>query len=384
MVQKWFKSIKNLRVTNCFKRIKIPYSEGSNPSLSAIVPSMKDESVRNDLNTLLKVASLFFLFFFFHLTTGFPADETYFIDHPDEPFGTTRNHSIGSDMETLPEIALRYDLGYNEITSANPGIDPWFPGRGREIVIPTEWILPDFPSHLTEKGPLVIINLAEFRLYRVSRINGRLAVMTFPIGIGREGAETPTGLFRVVQKEENPSWHIPPSIRNEYPHLPDTVPPGPGNPLGSHALRLSVAEYLIHGTNKPLGIGRMVSHGCIRMYNRDVERLYRYTSSGDRVLITYQTVKVGIKEDSLYIESHRDYRGLRNPIQEAVSRLRRRGLLERMKTEDLYRIITESRGYPVKSGPACTPEGEEYSSMLNKQGARQGIKNRETHSEGGG
>jgi len=190
-------------------------------------------------------------------------------------------------------------------------------------------------------------------------MNGKISVMTFPIGIGREGAETPTGLFRIVQKEKNPSWHIPPSIRNEYLHLPEIVPPGPENPLGSHALRLSITGYLLHGTNRSLGIGRMVSHGCIRMYNRDIEKLYRYTSPGDRVLITYQPVKAGIKGDSLYIEAHRDSRGVSSPLREAVSRLRRLGVLEEVQTEILYKTVSESRGYPVNAGPAFTFKAEE-------------------------
>jgi len=298
----------------------------------------------------------------FHLLSSsslLSSDGTFFLESTHEPFGIIRQYTIADDSETLIALSILYDLGYNEITSANPGIDPWFPGRGRKIVIPTEWILPAFPRDLLDQGPLIIINLAEFRLYRLRKMNGKISVMTFPIGIGREGAETPTGLFRIVQKEKNPSWHIPPSIRNEYLHLPEIVPPGPENPLGSHALRLSITGYLLHGTNRSLGIGRMVSHGCIRMYNRDIEKLYRYTSPGDRVLITYQPVKAGIKGDSLYIEAHRDSRGVSSPLREAVSRLRRLGVLEEVQTEILYKTVSESRGYPVNAGPAFTFKAEE-------------------------
>lgn len=154
-----------------------------------------------------------------------------------------------------------------EIAAANPGVDPFVPEPGRRIVIPTEWILPDAPIR---NG--IIVNIAEMRLFLLRAERARM-VATFPIGVGDEGTETPVGVYSIVEKVKNPAWNVPRSIRVEQPDLPAVVPPGPDNPLGSRALRLSDRTLLIHGTNRPWGIGTRSSHGCIRLYEEDIARL---------------------------------------------------------------------------------------------------------------
>ncbi|GBE03040.1 putative L,D-transpeptidase YnhG precursor [bacterium BMS3Abin08] len=272
----------------------------------------------------------------------------YFIKDNNELFGLNKKYIIKHDKETLIDLSLRYDLGYNEITDANPEIDPWFPGKDREITLPTSWILPSFHDDLSDGDKLIIINLAEMRLYLIKKLNNKMRVTTFPVGIGRAGGETPLGSFRVNEKLKNPAWTIPPSIRDEYPDLPDIVPPGPENPLGRYALRLSRPEYLIHGTNKPLGIGRQVSHGCIRMYPEDIVSLFRLVSVRNRVLIVYQPVKIGAIDGEVYIEVHRDYRGKKKILQDAITLLRKRGLLDKVDDKLLYRAVNANGGYPVR------------------------------------
>lgn len=209
--------------------------------------------------------------------------------------GRQRYYQVKTD-ESLPEIARHYDLGFGAITAANPGVDPFIPDPGRRIVLPTEWILPDAPIR---KG--IVINIAEMRLFVYYRDRSPI-VMTFPIGIGDEGKETPVGAFTVIEKISNPAWHVPESIRKERPDLPAVVPPGPENPMGSHALRLSNPTVLIHGTNRPWGIGARVSHGCIRLYQEDIARLFEMIQRGTPVTIVNQPVKAAAIGDRVYLQ----------------------------------------------------------------------------------
>lgn len=208
--------------------------------------------------------------------------------------GQIRLHNVQKD-ETLIDIALREGLGFVELRAANPGVDPWVPKVGETLVLPTAHLLPEAPRH----G--IVVNLAEQRLYHFPP--GRSPV-TFPVGIGRAGCETPTGETRIVRKRERPTWVPPASIRAERPNLPAAVPPGPWNPLGEHALDLGWESLVIHGTNQPLGIGRRVSHGCLRLYPADIAALFDAVSVGTQVRIIDQPVKLGWSGGELYLEVH--------------------------------------------------------------------------------
>jgi len=202
--------------------------------------------------------------------------------------------------DTFSDLARDYDVGYREMLAANPGVDPWLPGADTRITIPTQFILPPPPR----EG--VIINLAELRLYYFPA--GENRVITHPIGIGREGWQTPTGKTRITQKKRDPSWTVPKSIRAEYAekgiNLPKVVKPGPDNPLGRFALRLGMPSYLIHGTDKPYGVGMRVSHGCIRLYPEDIKALFPQVKVGTPVRIINQPYKAGWLRNTLYLEAH--------------------------------------------------------------------------------
>jgi L,D-transpeptidase ErfK/SrfK len=249
--------------------------------------------------------------------------------------------------ESLIEIARKFDLGFNEISDANPGVDPFIPPTGLVVSIPRLWIIPDVPIR---RG--IVINISEMRLYFFLG-KGTNLMTTFPIGVGDEGTETPEGEFRIVQKIVNPAWHVPKSIREEKPDLPSVVPPGPNNPLGSHALRLSVPSVLIHGTNKPWAVGRKATHGCLRLYPEDIPRLFLLVNKGDRVTIVRQPVKVGARNGRVYVEVHSD--GKVNYLREAVRALGRKDLLGRFDREKLNRALQEKSGVPVD----ITAEGPE-------------------------
>ena len=112
----------------------------------------------------------------------------------------------------------------------------------------------------------------------------------------------------MLSKSENPSWRPPKSIREEAEArgepLPELIPAGPDNPLGNYALRLSRPGYLIHGTNKPFGVGMQVTHGCVRMYPEDIEKFFPEVPVGTAVQIVDQPIKIGWLFDTLFIEVH--------------------------------------------------------------------------------
>jgi L,D-transpeptidase ErfK/SrfK len=196
--------------------------------------------------------------------------------------------------EDLNEIARKFDLGYTALAAANPGVDQFAPGVGRRLIIPSLYVLPDTPR----QG--IVINLAQYRMFYFPP--GGHRVETFPVGLGQIGKTTPLGVTRVARKEANPTWYPPRSIRSERPELTAAVPPGPDNPLGKYAMHLGWPRYLIHGTNKPDGVGRNVSHGCIRMYPEDIERLFSELPVGTPVRTVNEPVTAGWVGDRLYLK----------------------------------------------------------------------------------
>jgi L,D-transpeptidase ErfK/SrfK len=195
--------------------------------------------------------------------------------------------------DVLPDVARRFDVGYTALAAANPGIDPWVPHAGQVVMIPSRYVLPDAPH----RG--IVINLAQWRLFYFPPSGDR--VVTLPLGLGVIGRKTPLGTTRVVRKEPHPAWYPTPSIRAEEPDLPAVVPAGPDNPLGDYALHLGWKNYLIHGTNKPDGVGRDVSHGCIRLYPEDIARLFAMVKLGTPVRTVMQPATVGWVGDRLYL-----------------------------------------------------------------------------------
>jgi Uncharacterized protein conserved in bacteria len=229
--------------------------------------------------------------------------------------------------DTLLDIAIDNDLGYQEIVAANQGVDPWLPGAGTRIVLPQANILPNG----SRNG--ILINLAENRLYYFQK--GRL-IKSFPIGVFREGFSTPIGSTKVVRKQVDPTWYPTKSSREENPDLPAAVGPGPENPLGSRAMYLGWARYIIHGTNKPYGVGRRVSHGCIRMQPADVEELFAMVPVGTPVSTTNQTIMAGWWKGELFIQAH--------PTMAQGISLEETGKLGSTEVPDVHTLVTAKAG----------------------------------------
>jgi len=207
----------------------------------------------------------------------------------------TRNYD-----DTLHLYAEAYGIGFREIVAANPTVNPWVPGEDTEVLLPVEFILPPGPR----EG--IVINLAELRMYYY--LPDGKTLLTYPLGIGREGWETPIVEARVTGVIAKPTWVPPPSIHAEHramgDPLPSVVPPGPDNPLGEWAVGLSAKGYFIHGTNKDIGVGMRVSHGCMRMYNGDVEEFAKRVKKNTPVRIINEPVKTGWVNGELFVEVH--------------------------------------------------------------------------------
>ncbi len=269
--------------------------------------------------------------------------------------------------DTLSDLARAYDQGYYEMRLANPSVDPWLPGDGAEIIVPNLYIVPNAPR----RG--IVVNVAEMRLYYYPGAQGGLPqeVMTFPISIGRQNWTTPKGQMTIVAKAKDPAWYPPQSIREEHAAegdiLPRVVPAGPDNPLGRHALRLSASGYLIHGTNKPYGIGMRVTHGCIRMYPKDVETIFERAGVGTPVHVVNQPYKVGIAHGRVWLEVHPHLDEDKDVFSDQYSHVVRL-LLDRVEGRDVQlvwgeirRVITEKSGIPQAVGslrPRAAAAGE--------------------------
>jgi L,D-transpeptidase ErfK/SrfK len=212
-----------------------------------------------------------------------------------EIIGTAGEYLI-EEQDTLPDIARRFDLGFVELRAANPTIDVWLPAAGTRLKLPTAHILPD------AKRIGLVVNLPEQRLYFFRRAPS--TVLTFPLGTPKAGRSIPLGTTTVIRKRTQPTWTPPPSLRAERPYLPDHVPAGPSNPLGEFALDLGWRGFLIHGTNKPDGIGRRVTHGCIRLYPEDIKKLFAAVPLGAQVNVINQPIKLGWSDGMLYLEAH--------------------------------------------------------------------------------
>lgn len=210
-------------------------------------------------------------------------------------------YAAAEPNETLDELSKRLSIGYSELLRANPNVDPAQSlAENTQLIIPSQFILPDVPR----KG--IVINLADYRLYYFPENEN--VVITFPVGIGREGWNTPLGLTKIISKEANPKWRPTANVQAEAMKngdpLPDEFPSGPNNPLGKHALRLGWATFLIHGTNNPNGIGSRVSAGCIRMFPEDIEHLFNLVSVGTPVRVINEPVKIGRQGGSLFLQIH--------------------------------------------------------------------------------
>ena len=272
----------------------------------------------------------------------FPPKDNFFHAEANTVIGVPQKHRIHK-KDSLIGMARDYKLGFNELEDLYPLLDPWVPPVGMTLTIPTQWVLPD-----TEVDGIVI-NVAELRLYYfMKKIH---MVKTYPIGIGREGWFTPLGDFRITSKRAHPTWYVPLSLQAKYGIK--TMPPGPENPLGDYYMGLSNMEYGIHGTNFPWAVGRLVTHGCIRLYPEDIVNLFQAVQVGTPVKIIYSPVKFGIISGKIYVEVHQDiYHRIEDFSEYGRQLLTEKGLVGKVDMVKFQAALDRKDGMPMDITPS--------------------------------
>jgi L,D-transpeptidase ErfK/SrfK len=251
--------------------------------------------------------------------------------------GSIQHYRIKKGDDLL-ELARHYGLGYTELGVLYRQWDPFLPPVGAEVTIPTLWIVPN--NH----GNQIIVNTGEMRLYYY--IKKDTQVYTFPIGMGVLDFKTPQGKFRVINKKVNPTWHIPKALQAKYGMA--EMPPGPDNPMGEYKLTLSWGDYGIHGTAMPYGVGRMVSHGCTRMYPEHIKKLFAMVPVGTTVEYIYEPAKIGFRHGRIYLSVHEDvYFKIRSMILHVLNLLEQRGLADQVNMRKVMQVVEEQNGMPV-------------------------------------
>jgi L,D-transpeptidase ErfK/SrfK len=261
--------------------------------------------------------------------------------------------------DTLTDIARRFNVGYEEIVRANPGVDPWLPGEGKEIVIPSQFVLPNAPR----EG--IVINAAAMRLFYYPKVKKgeKQFVHTYPIGIGKVGWKTPEGATKIVRRQKDPVWRPTASIIKEHlkergEKLEAVVKAGPDNPLGRHAFYLGWPTYMIHGTNKPAGVGLRSSHGCIRLYPEDIAALFESAPIGTPVRVVNQPFVFGWHDGALHIQAFDVLEDDPRDWKKAQAKLLNKAMAERIQKElqarkekidwdAVAKLSQDPRGIPV-------------------------------------
>lgn len=207
--------------------------------------------------------------------------------------GIEQSHKVIKG-DYFQKIAEQYNVGFLALMAANPTIDPFLPELDSDVVIPSAMLLP----YIEREG--IVINLPELRLYYFLPQENKVHV--FPVGIGRQGLETPKVTSYISSKRKDPTWRPTIAMQQRYfeehgKKMSKEIAAGPDNPFGKYALRLGTSEYLIHGTNQRFGIGMRASSGCIRMFDDDIKWMFENIPLKTKVRIIEQSIKMSYESD---------------------------------------------------------------------------------------
>ncbi len=265
-------------------------------------------------------------------------------------------HHMTKKGEDLLDVARHYDLGWTEIGAMYRQWDPWMPPPGVDMLIPTMWIVP------TGRAAQIVVNTGEMRLYYF--INNGSQVYTYPIGMGVLDYKTPTGNFHVNQKKVNPDWHIPKQLQKKYEMA--VMPAGPDNPMGAFKLGLNWGDYGIHGCNLPWAVGRLVSHGCTRLYPEDIKKLFAMVPMGTKVEYIYEPAKIGFRSGRVFLSVHDDvYFKIRSMLLHVLGMIEQQGLSDQVDMRKVLQTVEEQTGMPMDVTRGAESSGAQTVSQSN-------------------
>jgi L,D-transpeptidase ErfK/SrfK len=254
--------------------------------------------------------------------------------------------------ESWVHIGVREHVGYDHLRRANAGNI----ATAHRLFIPGRHQV----SAMTANG--LVVNLPELMDFRWKE--GKV-VAWYPISIGRITSRwhTPVANLRVVSRQKNPIWYCPTWAGG------GKMPSGPRNPLGNRWIGLNSPGYGLHGTDDPTSIGRIVSHGCIRHFPAHIDQLFDITHIGMPVMITYETVTVGVDSGVVYLAVFPDiYARGTNAPRHVRKRLAEFGLNGALTTHALEQRLAQADGIArpvlgsltkvsVNASPLHTPLG---------------------------
>jgi len=246
--------------------------------------------------------------------------------------------------ETLGHIAQRFGMQVQLAATINRLPDVNHLRLGQRLQLSTRHIVP------AKSADSIVINVADLRLYWVR--DGAL-MASFPVGVGREDWETPSGHYTIVGRRRDPVWHVPKSIQREMKDrgepVKKRVEPGPDNPLGKFWLQLSAPGYGIHGTNAPWSVGKFTTHGCVRLRPDDIEWLFNNVPTGTPVDIIDEPVKVArVGDDTVLLEVHTRSTGhAKDVVGAVVERLQQAGLADVVDLNAAARVVRDGWGVAI-------------------------------------
>lgn len=250
--------------------------------------------------------------------------------------------------DTLERIGAKLGVDWINITKEN-NLDAHKPLKiGQKLRVNTRKIVPK----VIDEG--IIINIPDKMLYFFK--NNRLE-KAFPVGLGMPSWRgitrwrTPEGEFKVINKRNNPTWHVPESMQwkmmMEGKPVKTVVPPGPDNPLGRYAIDTSIPRVVIHETIWPNTVYQFRSHGCIRVLPEYIEDFFKEVEIDTVGEIIYAPIKVAVSEGKIFLEVHRDIYGkLKDLKYETKKILEERGVSDKVDWQKVDSIMKEKSGIP--------------------------------------